>query len=379
LDQDIQITIQDENNVLFDGIYNTGKLGEVSVTKFLFKNGYYTYTVTQSPSQYYKNYTNPNSNLVFAGTIYVNISDFDRLQFLIDNTDENAIINLTNDYNYLTGDSDLIDGIRIDKNLTINGNFFTIDAGKSSAIFNLTSNKVIFFKNINLVNSNGSAIYSEDSKIIVENSNFTNNTGWNGGAICNSYETIIINSKFTNNTAHAPEGNYGYSRGGAVFGGNAYILGCNFISNHALDGGAIYLNNSNVNNSLFENNDAQYYGAAYVQFESIMSNSRFVNNTGMIIGAMSCSIPNISNITFINNHAAMWGSLYIQWLGQDLLQMMGIYIDDEVYRELQSRDRAEARQAMLRRQEWDRRQSRHPYRRALHRWAAARPCFRRAD
>ena len=338
LDHDIHITIKYENDVVLDGIYNTSKLGEVSVTKFLFKNGYYTYTVTQSPSQYYKSYTSPNSNLVFTGTINVNISDFDRLQFLIDSTDENAIINLTNDYNYLTGDSDLIDGIRIDKNLTINGNFFTIDAGKSSAIFNLTSNKVIFFKNINLVNSNGSAIYSEDSKIIVENSNFTNNTGWNGGAICNSYETIIINSNFTNNTAHAPEGNYGYDCGGAVFGGNAYIMGCNFISNHALEGGAIYLNNSNVNNSLFENNDAQSVGAAYVQFESIMSNSRFVNNTGIVTGAMLCRVPNMSNITFINNHAAMWGSLYIQWLGQDLLQMMGIYLDDEVYQELQSRD-----------------------------------------
>ena len=51
LDHDIHITIKYENDVVLDGIYNTGKLGEVSVTKFLFKNGYYTYTVTQSPSQ----------------------------------------------------------------------------------------------------------------------------------------------------------------------------------------------------------------------------------------------------------------------------------------------------------------------------------------
>ena len=107
---------------------------------------------------------------------------FNALQNKINRASEGSEVVLKYDYNYDDAkDSALTDGIVIDKDLTIDGQGFTIDAKDASRIFKIDdSTKNIVLKNIRFTNAsadNGAAVY----------------------AICNSLE--IINCSFESNQA----------------------------------------------------------------------------------------------------------------------------------------------------------------------------------
>ena len=163
---------------------------------------------------------------------------FTSLQRKINRAAVNSTLFLKNDYFYNEGFD--IEGIRISKNLTIEGNGHTLDALGKSRIFYIDNTTV---KLNNILFANGNADY--------------------GGAI---YNGSAVNCLFINNTAQD---------GGAIYYGSALV--CDFINNSASrDGGAIY--SGGAVNCSFVNNSAGISGAAI--YDSLFAvNSTFVGNT----------------------------------------------------------------------------------------------------
>lgn len=159
------------------------------------------------------------------------------------------------------GDSEktsFADGITIDKDLTIDGNGYTIDAKDSGRIFNIINGSTLTLQNIILANGNSAST---------------------GGAINVGNGSIVLgdNIAFINNTA---------IRGGAISATSIVISGDNisFIGNDATWGGAIRVTENIAiygSNILFENNTATTNGAAIIALNTINidgTNVVFINN-----------------------------------------------------------------------------------------------------
>uniref|UniRef100_UPI00388F07A1 right-handed parallel beta-helix repeat-containing protein n=1 Tax=Methanobrevibacter sp. TaxID=66852 RepID=UPI00388F07A1 len=212
-----------------------------------------------------------------------------------------SVLNLTRNYN---GQEDAI--IRINKDLTIDGQGHTIDCLKECQAFT-SETGTITLKNLNIINglvdnwdSNadggalfiqgtaqftidnctfkdnyaddcGGAIYDEgDGDLIIKNSIFQNNgvDDSSGGAVFSSGgDLIIYNSVFENN--------YAEDYAGAVYyfdQSSLYVEGCSFKSNRVENnvlvsyshGGAIYAKCKDfyITNSSFNGNYAEDYGGA---------------------------------------------------------------------------------------------------------------------
>ena len=139
---------------------------------------------------------------------------FTTLQSKIDRASEGSELILTHDYIYdSTKDVILIDGIVIDKDLTIDGQGFTIDANNAARIFNIDDNtKNIVLKNIKFINAvgdNGAAINANCNNMEIINCTFENNqaTAY-GNAIylvangCDITESTFINNIGTGSTIY---------------------------------------------------------------------------------------------------------------------------------------------------------------------------------
>ena len=141
---------------------------------------------------------------------------------------DNTTINLDTDYSYEDDDGeDLTNGIRIVRNLIINGNGHTIDGKDMARMFHVLGNSVVTFNNISFINAYtvyggyGGAILAETSPTVkVINCLFNNNEATYGGAVCrvDCENCIFIN-------------NYANEYGGAMYSGNA--SNCIFLSNDA--------------------------------------------------------------------------------------------------------------------------------------------------
>ena len=212
---------------------------------------------------------------------------FDKLQDLVNN-ESLSVINLEHDYIYNEFDT-MTDGVRIERNITINGNGHTIDAKGKSRIFLVRANNVII-KNITFINAfsagNGGAVrwYGCDYGCVFD-CIFMNNSARYGGAILwyASDHGNVSGCIFVNNSADYDGGaidwmyqsdngsvsgcifvNNSADGGGAIGGDrNDYgsVSGCIFVNNTA-NSGVIYFNNDllainlNINDNIFLNNDA---------------------------------------------------------------------------------------------------------------------------
>lgn len=156
-------------------------------------------------------------------------------------------------------------GIEINKDITIDGNGYTIDANDSGRIFKIMNGSTLTLQNVILANGAFGAIYAEDGSI-----------------------SLGDNIAFINNTASS-------SYGGAIsVNGAITISGDNisFIGNDAKYGGAIY-STSNIkidgSNILFENNTATSSGSAIRAEGNIL-----IDGTNVVfIGAESSTTKNI--------------------------------------------------------------------------------------
>lgn len=170
------------------------------------------------------------------------------------------------DSNFILEDGEekkYLNGIRLDiEGLVIDGNGHTIDARGKARIFDVVGfgthlNDIIFKNgygenggaiiNDSMLNINkcvfksnhanvGGAIYNS-RKVIVSKSDFISNEAANGGAIhnCREYKVRCHHSSFKDNTTE--------SLGGAINNdGDLKVNNCNFESNHAEKGGAIFTN-----------------------------------------------------------------------------------------------------------------------------------------
>ena len=131
---------------------------------------------------------------------------------------------LEHDYKFdMKYDSELINGIVIDKDIEIEGNAHVIDAGGIARIFNVTNGNVKI-ENVTLINGNassgGAIIASKESNLTVIGSTFTGNNASSGGAICSEGVLNVYNSTFENNIAE---------NGIGVMANNGEIVKSNFM------------------------------------------------------------------------------------------------------------------------------------------------------
>ena len=177
-----------------------------------------------------------------TGEPSVDNKTFTALKEKIDNAGDNSTVVLPNDYMY--ENEFTVDGILINKSLTIDGNGFTIDANNSARIFNIAG-ATVTLQNIKFINGQingfGAAIYCNDSNLTIINCTFLDNSAYGpnstGGAVYfNGGKLTVDNSKFDKNTAGID--------GGALYfkGEDGVISRSNFTSNNASYNGAVYMN-----------------------------------------------------------------------------------------------------------------------------------------
>lgn len=238
--------------------------------------------------------------------------EFDELQKLIDNASDNGIINLEHNYTYTVGTDNITEGISISKNLTINGNGFTIDAQGKSRIFNIDSGTNVVLNNIIFINGftegNGGAILSYGNVNIAESS-FINNTAVDGGAVESfNAKMTISESYFTSNNAS--------EYGGAIynFAGNINVTESFFICNAAgSNGGAVSNSFGSINifDACFSENTAKSGGALYFagDYSDSKIDSEFIDNYANNGGAIyfNGAITNVTIIGLYNGNVAQRG------------------------------------------------------------------------
>ena len=270
---------------------------------------------------------------------------FTALQYLINNSGN--VINLEMDYTYSSSsDYNIIDGVVINKNLTINGNNRVIDANGTIRIFNIGNYNVVL-NNITFVNGNddngGAILTSALTDISINHCRFENNSATRGGAIyLKCYKNASISSSvFKNNSATEWGGaiyydgydqnrpscsisgtfinNKATNDGGAVYLSDVanYKLSGNFTNNTAKNGGAVYSHTTIAIKSfsidgIFNSNKADYGGAVYAysssgNFKGTYQNNQASKDGGAIYLTESYMLNNITG-KFYDNVAKGYGS-----------------------------------------------------------------------
>ena len=284
--------IYNDSNRRFEGYFTGNKLGVYNVSV---------------ADLYLSNLTFKNGEIII-----VDVDDFSSLQNLINNA--NSTLTLTKNYTFNPLiDVDLLEGITIDKNITIEGAGFTLNGNNQASIFYVESGNV-FVNNITFINGSynggGGAIFWEADNGQISNCAFINNHAKNGGAV----EWIVpngflLNCTFMNN--HAEDG-------GAVYSHHDFckIVNCTFINNSATNGGAVEFDNGknySVVKSTFINNSASTNGGAiylYTTNQGFVHTCSFSNNSAANGGAVFWGLNENAYFldnNFVNNTAERYG------------------------------------------------------------------------
>ena len=250
----------------------------------------------------------------------VNSKTFADLNNVI-NGNTKSDIYLNGDYTYNPSyDSNFINGININRAVTIHGNGYTIDGADTARIFNVSNNNVVF-RDIVFANGHsadyGGAIYSSEySSISVVNCDFINNFAKRGGAMTGGY---AVNCNFIDNSVYdfggamykgsalncTFRGNHANKYGGAMYGGSAE--NCIFIGNSANFGGAVA--DCSALNCTFQDNSVRgitSYGGAMYGGSAV--NCNFIGNSAEYSGG-AMNKGSALNCTFRSNHAEDGGAM----------------------------------------------------------------------
>ena len=341
--QNFTIEIYDSNNILVKKFnQQTNGAGKLIIDYSILDIGKYICKIFHYDDDYYT---------AFNTSSVLKVGEFGKLQHLWHFTNDNGIINLTQNYTFTqdfilnydpdkidleTIDLDSIDGFVFEySNLTINDNGYTINALNNSVgmylyklhnlkFYNCNFAGNMFFRfldmaNITLVNctfTNGTTAFhcvNSDTVNITgctfDNFDFegysTENLINEAIAIQNAKYVIIENCDFTNRYAY-----YGTVYLYEI--NETLIAGCNFINNSAETGGAINglkLNKTTMRDCNFFNNSAITHGGAISlvgeYLNLIVNNSVFMNNSANSGAAMFCDGENIVLIDsiFLENKA----------------------------------------------------------------------------
>ena len=209
-------------------------------------------------------------------------------------------------------------GIRIDKNLTVQGfedSQLTIDANNQSRIFVVSDRSGSSLKNVTLNNltltggnsgdNDGGAISSVEN-LTINNSVITGNSANAGGGI--DANVIVLNdSEVSNNSARD---------GGGIYAGNLTVRRSIISGNTAsLDGGGILSRGRiQIIDSAIAQNEARYFGGGIYSYS--YGNASIVNSTidgnkaeaggGIFVG----EDIEISNSTISNNESEYGGGIF---------------------------------------------------------------------
>ena len=256
------------------------------------------------------------SNILSSGDEYQLMAGdniYGQLANKLINAESGSIISLTQNYTYqdISSDTPYVNGIPIDKPLTIEGNGIIIDANNKAGFFNITSDNVII-NNITFKNAKNTGINWKGSNGVLNNTMFSSNNArlinWEGN------NNAILNSKFVdnliNNTDDSYSGiqysekdNYGliYQKGdnnlvyNSDFSDNyVFYRGWSSLSEISFNGGVLYIDGDNtiIKSNNFNKNSLEmnmvrscYYevqgfgGVLYLKGEDCkIDNSKFVEN-----------------------------------------------------------------------------------------------------
>lgn len=182
-------------------------------------------------------------------------------------------------------------GITIDKDITIDGNGYKIDASNTGRIFNIINGSTLTLQNIVLMNGNAS--------------NAIPAAGGGAILITSGVLTLGDNIAFVNNSAAS-------GSGGAINAPSLEIAGDNitFINNTAVNGGAIsanvlYITGSNI---VFDNNNASGVGNAIYAMDGsnklvVIDGSKivFIDDDDADDFVIYAGTVNAVNTLFLNN------------------------------------------------------------------------------
>ena len=239
------------------------------------------------------------------------VGTFDELLNKIIAFNRNGILNLTKDYEYVSGTTD---GIDIGKPITIDGRGHTIDGKQLSKIVNVYA-KGVTLKNIRFTGGIGESegvVRVINSNCTIVNCSFEDNsvTEKNGGALYwGGNNGVLAYSTFTDNSASTTAGAAYWS------GDDGIIFNCTFENNAASGGGAIGGAGENciISNCLFISNSASEGGAIFWKGKCVtVLDSSFMNNTAFGGSAISLhgANSNVVNSTFAGNNASGAGAIY---------------------------------------------------------------------
>ncbi|WP_292799222.1 hypothetical protein [Methanobrevibacter sp.] len=240
-----------------------------------------------------------------------------------------------NDTIFLSPGTYVESGIKIDKNITLQGmgnaDEIIIDGDHKNTIILVNSVSQVKFFNLTFINGKspdfGGAIHSElGGQIYVDSCNFINNSArQNGGAIDIAGEQhrvkwqVFTNYGFLNATNCNFINNTAYHDGGALatYWGNSYVYNSVFKNNYAdRDGGSVRVgvySTTLTENCTFDNNTAKEWGGALYNWpgELTVNNCVISNNyAGRQGGAMITSGPlTVTNSKIINNSADKKGGV----------------------------------------------------------------------
>jgi len=194
-----------------------------------------------------------NDDVVIVNDEPLKSGSFMELSQKINETPENQELVLDRDYEYDEGSNH---GIVVSKPIIIDGDGHTLDAKKSSRIFNVTADNVVL-KNINFINGNslgfyytfygGGAIYWSGNNGSIQNCIFTANTATGLEVDPYAEPEIVHHDDDGSSWVEYKERPVGAStnQGGAItwMGADGEISYCSFKNNHVdypNDGGSIY-------------------------------------------------------------------------------------------------------------------------------------------
>ena len=273
-------------------------------------------------------------------------SSFTDLNYLINTQySSNDTITLSRNYTFngTDDDSGFIDGIGINRGVTIDGQNHVLDGANFSRIL-LISHANVTLKNMVFVNGfadDGGAIHLKNSTLLISNCTFIHNrANAGGGALYASLSNAsIAESSFSYNCGEGL-----YVSGGAVhlYNSTANFSNSIFLNNTADAGGAVFALRSslNINGSEFSYNTANFYGGGVFSefFLKINSTVFHDNKAGLKGGAIHGSyltedncIVNVNNSMLFNNHAQYGGAVSSSNGGRNLIQNSRLYSNTATY------------------------------------------------
>ena len=262
------------------------------------------------------------------------------LQAQIDAAD--GVLDLAYNFTY-NADIDgvnFINGVLIDKAITVNGNGYTISGSDAARIFNVIGGSLTL-NNASLINAsadNGAAVYvGTGASLNIADSTLSSNVASdNGGAIYTEGGQITLTNCVldSNDVTNLESGAFENKGGAAIYAKDAQVTLVNTnVTNNGrseLDrskgdmiNAVINLINSNaaITGGLFENNTGIYGGAIIANGDGsqtlTVSGATFKNNKAYNGGAIDISsmITDISDCTFDNNWVVGPGSTGYYGLG----------------------------------------------------------------